>query len=740
MEIPNDSDIEEIHEYTQELCAQEVTALFPDICLQSLTSIAEPLGFVPRDVINHIIDLLESGKSYPKREQASQALGKRKRDESEQDDDDIAETVRQAKRLYVSENRRHPRLGLKDPPLVKHMIAGDFPFVPMKVIQHVLSEHNSLLFPTYLALHRIIEQEGERIPFNWTYKKRPSTKPSKYTEANIDESIRSADRSSGRERGEVELMEELKAARIARRHAMMEQQNFDEARSRGQIKECECCFGDFAENRLVHCNGGDIHFFCIQCALRNAEIQVGHSKHELECLSTEGCKAGFSRKEREKFLPRSLASALDRIEQEESLRLAGLPDLAHCPFCSYAEEYPPVAINKEFQCRKPDCMVTSCRVCNLATHLPKTCEEAGEEAARDKGLVVRREVEEAMSQALIRNCNKCNTPFIKEGGCNKMTCTKAGCRNVQCYVCSKSCGYDHFDRPERGGKAGNCPLFDNVVERHVREVEKAEVETKKKVLEENPGLEPEFLDLDFSSNVKKDEARRLERAAARRNPYEPAPRRDNGQQPQVDALENGLIHNDEDLGRHAGQIWHQQPRQVERRRHQQRLQQYQQEIQDIQARQQAQQQAQQAQQQAQAQALQAQQQALQAHQQARLQQAHQQALQARQQARLQQAYQQAQEQVLQQAQGVQQPRQSLETEQMQLQMQMQALEVMKDQFRQPTINAWQKFRNLGNGPMPVQPAPGQQAQPVALQPGPHPVSVGPHLQQGPPPPMPNPNP
>jgi len=117
METSDDSDIEEINQSTQELCAQEVTALFPDICLQSLASIAEPLGFIPGDVINHIIDLLESGKSYPKRKSASQALGKRKRDASEQDED-IAETVLQAKRLYVPENRQQPRRGLKDPPLV----------------------------------------------------------------------------------------------------------------------------------------------------------------------------------------------------------------------------------------------------------------------------------------------------------------------------------------------------------------------------------------------------------------------------------------------------------------------------------------------------------------------------------------------------------------------------------------------------------------------------------------------
>ncbi|KAJ4011736.1 hypothetical protein NW752_008747 [Fusarium irregulare] len=714
METSDDSDVEESHQYTQELCAHGVTALFPDICLQSLASIAEPLGFDPQAVINHIIDLLESGRTYPKREQASQALGKRKRDDSEQDDD-LAETVLQAKRLYAPKDREQPRLAFKDPAFMKHMIAGDFPFVPMKVIQHVLSKNNSLLFPTYLALNDIIEEAGEPISFKWAYKKRPSNMPPKYKEANIDESIRSADRSLEKERGEAELMEELKAARAARRHAKMEQQNFDEARSRGEIKECECCFGDFAENRLVHCNGGDIHFFCFQCALRNAEIQVGLSKHELECMSTEGCKAGFSRKERGKFLPPSLASALDRIEQAECLRLAGLPDLAHCPFCSYAEEYPPVAINKEFQCRKPDCMVTSCRVCNLATHLPKTCEEAAEEDARDKGLVVRRQVEEAMSQALIRNCNKCNTPFIKEDGCNKMTCSKPGCRNVQCYVCSKSCDYSHFDRPERGGKVGNCPLFDNVAERHVREVEKAEEETKQKVLEENPGLEPELLNLSFSSNVKKDEDRRLERAAARHiphgRPHGRPPRRDNGQQPQVPA--NGLRDDDEEpvwLGDNAAGRWFQQPREVER---------LQQRLQRLQQLQQAQQ--------ARLQALEA----IEAHE------AHEQAQQIRLQAR--QARHQAQQQApqadhqaqqaLQQAQGAQQLGQGLEAQQMQ------ALDAMKDYFRQPIVNAWQKVMDFRNGPMPLPLAPGQ-AQPVALQPGP----VEPHLQQGPLPPIPNPNP
>jgi TRIAD3 protein (E3 ubiquitin-protein ligase RNF216) len=73
-----------------------------------------------------------------------------------------------------------------------------------------------------------------------------------------------------REQQEIELMEELKAARLARRHANLmrqkelealeaEKRNFDEALSKGEIKECECCFVDTAQNRLVHCNAENTH-------------------------------------------------------------------------------------------------------------------------------------------------------------------------------------------------------------------------------------------------------------------------------------------------------------------------------------------------------------------------------------------------------------------------------------------------------------------------------------------------
>ena len=183
--------------------------------------------------------------------------------------------------------------------------------------------------------------------------------------------------------------------------------------------------------------------------------------------------------------------------------MAGIENLASCPFCPYAAEYPPVEIDKEFRCEAPDCEKVSCRLCRLESHIPKSCKEN-----KELGLSVRRQIEEAMSDALIRRCNNCGTPFVKEEGCNKMTCTRPGCGNVQCYVCSKSCAYSHFNDESRGGKTGNCPLFEKTSQRHEDEVKKAEKDALKKIRAEHPEFTEEDLTIKVSAAVLQDEERR----------------------------------------------------------------------------------------------------------------------------------------------------------------------------------------------------------------------------------------
>lgn len=187
-----------------------------------------------------------------------------------------------------------------------------------------------------------------------------------------------------------------------------EMENLNRAKAEGTTADCECCFDERPFNRMVHCEGDILHWFCRDCAKQMAETQIGLSKYNLACMSMDGCEAGFSLDQRNQFLDPKSVVALERIEQDAVLRMACIENLAKCPFCPYAAEYPPVEENKEFRCDNPSCGTVSCRLCDQETHIPKTCEEARFE----EGHSARHRIEEAMSQALIRKCNKCKASHI----------------------------------------------------------------------------------------------------------------------------------------------------------------------------------------------------------------------------------------------------------------------------------------------------------------------------------------
>ncbi|KAK1658986.1 hypothetical protein BDP55DRAFT_733650 [Colletotrichum godetiae] len=467
----------------KDACAATVLSVFPDICLRYLEETAAKVNHNPDQTIDTILGSAEKGGSYPK---ASRQKNLKRKREGSAEDDEKANILR----LYAYPGREREveaRYIDKSEQILKH----DFPQVLQKCLAKVFFDHDNQLLPTYLRIDQAVEdlKKGVRdgLPPGFALKKK-STPPSEriFEGERLDHLMRTANPVEKRALDELvaarQVLEATKTSKeAARLEAAREAENFETAKALGTVLDCGCCYGEFAFNRMVCCEKGT-HFFCVDCARRNAETVVGLSKYEITCMSTDGCDAGFSYKERAKFINEQLTQALDRIESEANLRMAGIDGLETCPFCPYAAEYPPVESNREFKCENPDCHVVSCRLCREETHIPRTCEEA----ASDSTEGARRQIEEAMSTALIRKCNKCGMAFVKESGCNKMTCPKRGCRNIQCYVCSKSCDYTHFDDKTRGGKKGNCPLFDDVNMRHNEEVQHAEAQARQGILERHP--------------------------------------------------------------------------------------------------------------------------------------------------------------------------------------------------------------------------------------------------------------
>lgn len=91
----------------------------------------------------------------------------------------------------------------------------------------------------------------------------------------------------------------------------------------------------------------------------------------------------------------------------------------------------------KFTCLGPGCGQSSCLSCSKAWADVHVCHESSLVALRTQ-------VEQAMSMAIKRVCPRCNTSFVKNAGCNKLTCP---CGYKMCYVCRADLttdGYRHF--------------------------------------------------------------------------------------------------------------------------------------------------------------------------------------------------------------------------------------------------------------------------------------------------------
>lgn len=394
-------------------CKEAVLAVFPDICPDYLQSISAENEHNQERTITHILDQSENGIAYPTRQRSGQKR-KRQSPDGEAEEDADAE-IERMNMLLANPDRQEMRNNWRYLRSLKQLLMQEFPLLRAKTVHQIMIECGHELVPILLALE---EASASRDRSALMKHQRTKTHPT-WEAHRIKETIETTNDKVVRSMLEdfLAATEVLRLLRLRESAAGVRQSKLDDEMHRqqeenenmaqamadGDVTDCGCCFEKHALNRMVHCDGDVLHWFCYDCARKMAETQIGLSKYQLACMSMDGCGGGFSRGQRNLFLTPKLVVALDRIEQEAVLRMAGIENLESCPFCPFAAEYPPVEEDKEFTCQNPECEVVSCRMCRQETHIPKSCEES----ARESGLSARRKIEEAMSAALIRNCNKC---------------------------------------------------------------------------------------------------------------------------------------------------------------------------------------------------------------------------------------------------------------------------------------------------------------------------------------------
>ncbi|KAL1382562.1 hypothetical protein HDK64DRAFT_52966 [Phyllosticta capitalensis] len=488
-EAAENAHAERTNEMTEDDCLARILEVFSDIAHNHVVEMfrakkvagKEANGALCDEMIVEILD----GGSYPKEREVRRENLKRKFRASSEESEPPVDAQR---------NSTYKALAIQ-------LLLNEFLLVPKRFINTTVSEKKSA-FHSYIAI-----EEADRTYTETAQRDRLYRRPAKsriVTEPNglpTDTMRRAIQREITSAKKKVEKSTQKRKEKERKR--LEEEENESVARANGDMTECGCCFCEFPTNRMTFCGGEQLHFFCKDCARSYVSNEIGQRKCRPTCMDTGGCGAQFPRSQLKAFLEPNLFDTLERLQQEQDLRDAGIEDLEQCPFCDFKAICEPKEVDREFRCLNDDCLVVSCRLCRLETHVPLTCEQA----AKDKKIDVRHKVEEAMTAALIRECNKCKNKFIKEYGCNKMTCPS--CRNLQCYVCSKDVkDYNHFS-----DKPGGCPLYENTEQRHDEDVKNAEKAAFEELKKENPAIDDKDLKIQVSEAVKKAEKDRIKRGA-----------------------------------------------------------------------------------------------------------------------------------------------------------------------------------------------------------------------------------
>ncbi|KXN82310.1 hypothetical protein AN958_02742, partial [Leucoagaricus sp. SymC.cos] len=427
--------------------------------------------------IERVLHILFEDPKYPRVQNGKNVdKGKRKADEPSgtRPKKKKSVVVAEDEELWMSVEKPYAG-GVNYHDLALNQLQQDYPLLPKTYLRDKLLYHKGFYAPTFFYLRLLITRikSGEILHQDMPYVPRKTLyRPSAKGKAKILEDAE-FDRELAWVRRKVEGEEEGRGDNTSAKGDEEQMESAGEDEENGL--ECGCCFSKFRFEKLIQCPNA--HLFCLSCLRSYASTLLGSHNTHISCISQcdPPCTRTFPPSSLHRVLPRKTYVLYERLLQQQEIAAANLEGLEECPFCEWKciidvewEE------EKLFRCG--GCGAISCRKCRRLDHLPKSCEEE----EKERGLDVRHSVEEAMTQALMRNCPNCKKSFIKESGCNKMTCPN--CRTLFCYICRQIItGYDHFNqqpgRPYVGGPNGSgkekekCVLWDKDLDAmHANEV------------------------------------------------------------------------------------------------------------------------------------------------------------------------------------------------------------------------------------------------------------------------------
>ena len=220
------------------------------------------------------------------------------------------------------------------------------------------------------------------------------------------------------------------------------------------IASLECMF-----NKHEHCHG---HY------------TEEHIKHSLELQETNEASAAAATTETRAMDGLRYSKWQEVMAASEIIKLAGICDnYLICPLCckwGCIFEVPVGAEKYPFYIRCATCKKEWCTLCKRGAHAARSCYELAfteTELADITGMarVVDKMIQDIATRALTHCCGICGCSYVKEEGCNLMTCPK--CNGMSCFICGMKLYYKgdtkywHFTGHDKADRDARCPLWNN---------------------------------------------------------------------------------------------------------------------------------------------------------------------------------------------------------------------------------------------------------------------------------------
>jgi TRIAD3 protein (E3 ubiquitin-protein ligase RNF216) len=188
--------------------------------------------------------------------------------------------------------------------------------------------------------------------------------------------------------------------------------------------------------------------FCGMCLHKYIENLVSTGDWRVKCLAVSGCREVIPIEALKGKVSQFLIDRL--VESEVASHRSRRDGFVTCHFCRHQNRID--RLEREIlRCRH--CGWATCPRCERPSHVGADCTA---DRAQKQALA-----EEAANSGLAWCCSKCEREFVRDGGCNKLTCPF--CDIEYCVVCKKELrtgeGYIHFTSGLGVPAPGTCPLW-----------------------------------------------------------------------------------------------------------------------------------------------------------------------------------------------------------------------------------------------------------------------------------------